>query len=140
MTRKAMAASPINPLELKVFLNHIYEYKKGVRKMVLYTMNRKYEEYAVARLKNEKIDYLIQRTGREQINLFFGREECLRAIRRIITRPLNHLTPEEDFILGAVLGYDLCAQCERYCARKEHNERRAAAARLGAVGDTVLAG
>ncbi|MGI6220183.1 MAG: DUF2023 family protein [Bacteroidaceae bacterium] len=135
-----MATHSINPLELKVFLNHIYELKKGVRKMVLYTMNQKYEEYAVARLKNEKIDYLIQRTGREQINLFFGREECLRAIRRIITRPLNRLTPEEDFILGAVLGYDICAQCERYCSRKEHSERRAATARFNPAGETVLAG
>lgn len=116
-----MTYSPINPLELKVFLNHIYELKKGIRKMVLHTMNRRYEEYAVVRLRNEGIDYLIQRTGREQINLFFGRRECLQAIRRIITRPLNRLTPEEDFILGAILGYDLCAQCERYCARKDRN-------------------
>lgn len=29
------------------------------------------------------------------------------------------LTPEEDFILGAMLGYDICAQCERYCKRKK---------------------
>ena len=28
------------------------------------------------------------------------------------------LSPEEDFILGAMLGYDICAQCERYCERK----------------------
>ena len=40
------------------------------------------------------------------------------AIRLIVTRPLNQLTPEEDFILGAMLGYDICAQCERYCKRK----------------------
>lgn len=31
-----MTAPDINPVELKVFLNHIYEYKKGVRQMVLY--------------------------------------------------------------------------------------------------------
>ena len=36
-----MTAPDINPVELKVFLNHIYEYKKGVRQMVLYTTNRK---------------------------------------------------------------------------------------------------
>ena len=23
-----------------------------------------------------------------------------------------------EFILGTMLGYDLCAQCERYCERK----------------------
>ena len=42
-----MIASDINPVELKVFLNHIYEFKKGVRQMVLYTTNRKYEDFAV---------------------------------------------------------------------------------------------
>ena len=42
----------------------------------------------------------------------------MEAIRLIVTRPLNELTPEEDFILGAMLGYDICAQCERYCKRK----------------------
>lgn len=36
----------------------------------------------------------------------------------MVTRPLNLLTPEEDFILGAMLGYDICAQCKRYCTRK----------------------
>ena len=36
----------------------------------------------------------------------------------MVTRPLNMLTPEEDFILGAMLGYDICAQCKRYCDRK----------------------
>ena len=25
--------------------------------------------------------------------------------------------PEEDFILGALLGYDICMQCERFCKR-----------------------
>ena len=34
------------PADLKVFLNHVYEYKKGVRRMVLYTVNRKYESFA----------------------------------------------------------------------------------------------
>ena len=74
---------------LKVLMNHIYELNKGVRHMVLFTCNKKY-----------------------------GRRECLEAIRLIVTRPLNQLTPEEDFILGTMLGYDLCAQCERYCKRK----------------------
>ena len=52
-----MIASDINPVELKVFLNHIYEFKKGVRQMVLYTTNRKYEDFAVKRLTNQKINY-----------------------------------------------------------------------------------
>lgn len=86
--------------------------------MVLYTVNRKYEEFAIARLKSQKIGYLIQPVDQHKINLFFGRPECFHAIRCMVTRSLNQLTPEEDFILGAMLGYDICAQCERDCARK----------------------
>ncbi|WP_281644124.1 DUF2023 family protein [Bacteroides zoogleoformans] len=113
-----ISSTDIRPADLKVFLNHVYEFKKGVRRMVLYTVNRKYEEFATARLRSQKIEYLIQPVDKNKINLFFGRPECIHAIRCIVTRPLNQLTPEEDFILGAMLGYDICAQCERYCARK----------------------
>ena len=42
------------PSEMKVLMNHIYEYKKGVRQMVLYTFNKKYEDFAVSRLKKSK--------------------------------------------------------------------------------------
>ena len=105
-----MIASDINPVELKVFLNHIYEFKKGVRQMVLYTTNRKYEDFAVKRLTNQKINYIIQPVGNDKINLFFGRKECINAIRFLVTQPLNKLSPEQDFILGAMLGYDICGQ------------------------------
>ena len=40
------------------------------------------------------------------------------AIRNFVKQPLSNLTPEEDFILGTLLGYDICGQCERYCKRK----------------------
>ena len=105
-----MIASDINPVELKVFLNHIYELKKGVRQMVLYTTKRKYEDFAVKRLINQKINYIIQPVGNDKINLFFGRKECINAIRFLVNQPLNKLSPEQDFILGAMLGYDICGQ------------------------------
>ena len=106
------------PAAIKVLMNHIYEYQKGVRRMVLFTFNKKYEEYAVTRLRHQNISYLLIPVGNDRMNLFFGRKECLDAIRLMVTRPLNQLSPEEDFILGAMLGYDICAQCERYCTRK----------------------
>lgn len=108
----------ILPPDMKVLMNHIYEYKKGVRQMVLFTFNKRYEDYATARLKRQNISYILQPVGNDRINLFFGRRQCLEAIRLMVTRPLSQLTPEEDFILGAMLGYDICAQCERYCERK----------------------
>lgn len=93
------------PVDLKVLMNHIYEYKKGVRRLVLYTFNKKYESFAITRLERQNIDYIIQPVGNDRLNLFFGKKECLDAIRMIITKPLCQLTPEEDFILGAMLGY-----------------------------------
>ena len=76
------------------------------------------EKIACHRLCRQSIDYVVQPAGKENVNVYFGRRECLDAIRLFVTRPLNELTPEEDFILGAMLGYDICAQCERYCERK----------------------
>ena len=102
-----MATKRIIPGEIRIFLNHIYEFKKGIRNMVLYTMS-----------KNQNISYMIQEIGTNKINLFFGKPECMEAMRHIITRPLNQLTAEEDFILGTMLGYDLCQQCKRYCNKK----------------------
>lgn len=108
----------ICPTDMKVLMNHIYEYQKGVRRMVLFTFNKKYEEAAVRRLESQNISYIIQPVGNDRLNLFFGRKECLDTIRMMVTRPLNELSPEEDFILGTMLGYDLCMQCERYCERR----------------------
>lgn len=108
----------VMPIDMKVLMNHIYEYKKGVRNMVLFTFNKRYEEYALRRLERQGINYIVQPVGNDRLNLFFGKRECLDAIRVMVTRPLNQLSPEEDFILGEMLGYDICAQCERYCERK----------------------
>ena len=60
-----MATERIIPGEIRIFLNHIYEFKKGVRNMVLYTMSREHEEFAIRRLKNQKISYMIQEVGRK---------------------------------------------------------------------------
>jgi hypothetical protein len=109
---KALAA------DMKVFMNHIYEYQKGVRSLVLYTFNGTYRPFVEQRLANSHIDYFILPAGNETLNLFFGRKECIEACRFLVDRPLYQLNPEEDFILGAMLGYDINAQCKRYCSRK----------------------
>lgn len=107
------------PTEIKVLYNHIYEYKKGVRNLVLYTMNNKHSELAFKRLESQNIAYFTRKAGKNSINLYFGHRECLETIRTFTDRPLNRLTPEEDFILGALLGYDICRQCIRFCSRKK---------------------
>ncbi|MBR1840193.1 MAG: DUF2023 family protein [Prevotella sp.] len=104
---------------MRVLMNHIYEYKKGVRRLVLYTFNQRYVKYAVERLEHQGIEYIITPLGNDRVNLFFGRKECLDVVRLMVTRPLNQLSPEEDFMLGALLGYDISLQCERYCSRRQ---------------------
>ena len=106
-------------MELKVFLNHVYEFKKGVRQMVLYTMNKTYEDFAIRRLNSQGIAYLIQPAGRNSVNLFFGKSECIEVIKHLVNCPLYELSPEKDFILGAMLGYNICDQCKRYCNQME---------------------
>ena len=109
-------------LDMKVLMNHIYEYKKGVRQMILFTCNARYEDFAVNRLKSQGIEYIIQRVGNSNINIFFGKKQCLDAIRIIVDKPLVRLSPEHDFIIGALLGYDICCQCERFCERKQREK------------------
>ena len=65
----------INPEIVQVFLNQIYEFKKGVRRMVLFTAEKKYEDFTTRRLSSQNIDYLIQPVGNDKINLFFGNQE-----------------------------------------------------------------
>lgn len=108
------------PAEIRVLYNHIYEYKKGVRNLVLFTMNERYSVLACERLERQNIPYLVQRVGKKNINLYFGQPECLETIRNFVARPLNRLTPEEDFILGALLGYNICDQCKRFCSKKRN--------------------
>ena len=109
------------PGEIKVLLNHIYEYKKGVRHLILHTLNKCYLPIAIERLKSQGICYTVQEASEHAVNLYFGRPECVETIRLITTRPLNQLSPEEDFILGALLGYDLRMQCERLKKKKKRH-------------------
>ena len=61
---------------------------------------------------------MIQEVSEKKVNLYFGKQECLDAVKTFIHKPLNRLSPAEDFMLGAMLGYDIAGQCERYCKRK----------------------
>ena len=71
--------------------------------MALCTIDKTDESFAIQRLEKSGLEY---------------EKECINIVRLICNRPLNLLTPEEDFILGTMLGYDVCQQCERYNHRK----------------------
>ena len=104
---------------LKLFLHQIYEFRKGVRNLVLCTMCPSCADILRKRLDSLGIAHLTQPVSDKKLNLYFGNENCLNAVKTFVHKPLNKLTPEEDFILGTMLGYDIRQQCERYCKRRE---------------------
>lgn len=105
--------------DLRVFHHHIYEFKKGIRNLILTTEKSRYKESIANKLKKENIDYLIHDVDSNKINVYFGTKECVDVVRTFSPR-LNELTPEQDFMLGIMLGYDRVKQCERYMKIKNN--------------------
>jgi len=99
---------------MEVFYHNIYEYQKGLRDLSLCTLKQNHRLKVEERLKKENIPYLIHDIGEEKINVYFGKEDCIRIIKSFNKVSLYELTPEQDFILGIMLGYNRLMQCERY--------------------------
>lgn len=105
---------------MKVFCHHVYEFKKGLRNLILHTMPANDVERAIRKLEANQIHYLIQSVTSEKVNVFFGARECVDVIECFCDKKLNELTPEEDFILGSLLGYNQVIQCARYLKKKQN--------------------
>lgn len=99
---------------MQVFGHHLYEYCKGLRNLVLHTIAAEDLATAVRRLESAGIDYVFYPVNEKRVNLFFGAGECVQVVREIDKPSLTQYTPEEDFILGIMLGYERRKQCERY--------------------------
>ena len=106
--------------DLKVFHHHIYEYKKGIRNLILTTEKSIYRQIIEDRLSHEEIDYAIQNVNENKINVFFGAKDCVNLVKTFIDKKLNEITPEQDFMLGIMLGYDRIKQCTRYLKLKDN--------------------
>ena len=102
---------------MNVFVHHIYEYQKGLRNLILHTLHEKNRKDAVERLIRLRIPFHIQNVSESKINVFFGAPECIDVIKNFGDKPLNELSPEQDFILGTMLGYNLVNQCGRYLSK-----------------------
>lgn len=103
---------------MHVFLHHIYEYKKGLRRMILHTSPASRQGEIEHKLTSLHIAYHIMTVTHDKINVFFGDTDCVNVIRSFNIKSLSHLSCEQDFILGALLGYDLCLQSRRYLKRR----------------------
>lgn len=111
---------------VSVFEHQLYEYKKGVRHMVLLTLGAEERESLVKRLERMDVSHLSIPLGPDRVNLFFGSPACIDVIRKMGKTSLTELTPEEDFILGTLLGYDVNQQCQRYLSGLWDERRKGA--------------
>lgn len=103
---------------MRVFHHHIYEYKKGLRFLILHTMEAKYREHAERKLKKYGIAHIIKTVSEKKINVFFGAEECIEVLKVFGDKRMSQYSDEEDFILGIMLGYCRKQQCRRFLKRK----------------------
>ena len=111
--RRSADAAPV----LRLFHHHIYEYGRGIRALFLMTISRRELELVLGKLEAQGIHHFVQELNPVKVNLFFGRPAFVAVARSLVTRPLNALTAEEDFMLGTLLGYDREQQCRRFLTR-----------------------
>lgn len=108
----------------RIAMHHIYEYEKGIRPMVLCTLSPEDCRLVSAKLKARQIAFFCKATpGGANVNLFFGKQTCIDLVQLFLTdKDLHELDDEQDFIIGALLGYDIAGQCDRYLLRhKQHD-------------------
>ncbi|NCN68902.1 MAG: DUF2023 family protein [Candidatus Altiarchaeum hamiconexum] len=106
-----------------LFVHHIYEYKKGLRNLVLHTTNLSDLSYMEEILKRKQISYIAHRINETRANIFFGDRICLDVVKSFGRYNLRMLTPEEDFILGIMLGYSRDQECLRYIQLKNNRKK-----------------
>lgn len=113
-----MQSHNFQTVEMQILTHHIYEYKKGLRNLVLYTMSTEEKSKAETLLTSRGISCCFAKVSSDKVNLFFGDEVCIKIIQSFGGKLLSDYTDEQDFMLGTMLGYDRILQCERYVKRK----------------------
>lgn len=104
---------------MRILLHHIYEYKKGLRNLVLHTVKRSEQRNIESMFMKRGIAYFIQPANDRLVNIFFGEPACVEIIKSFGVRKLSKLTPEQDFMLGTMLGYSRMQQCDRYLKKRK---------------------
>jgi len=99
---------------MEVFAHHLYEYGRGLRRLVLHTTRSEYRSAITARLEEKNISYIIKDVTSRKINIFFGAPYCIEVLNTFPHLNLKDLPLDKDFILGAMLGYDMKVHCKRY--------------------------
>lgn len=98
--------------------HHLYELRKGVRRLVLHTTGLETLDEEIQKLDRMGFAYLPLAGVGSRVNLLIGASECLDVIASFEEQNLSRFTPEQDFILGTMLGYGLEQQCIRYLKKQ----------------------
>ena len=120
-----MAVTPINTANknLAVLNEQIYGYKHGIRSLALQTESMSDKDVIEKRLKRDDLNYFLSPAIKgNNLNVFFGDKACVDVIKSFKQPDFSKFTPEQDFIMGVLLGYDKTKQCERYLQKKEKEE------------------
>ncbi len=102
---------------MELFKNLIYEYKKGMRDLSLYTIETKNIKDYINLLQQLKIAHITIDLENQKTNIFFGNQDCLEILKHFSSRNLDKLSPKEDFILGIMLGYSRNEQYKRILSK-----------------------
>lgn len=104
--------------ELGVFFHMLYELNKGLRNLALLTTTEENRELIEERLEKCGYEWLTEELKSGYINIFMGAKDPINVLKKFKKNSLKDFTPEEDFILGILLGYNTNQQCKRYLTRK----------------------
>lgn len=99
---------------MAVFKHLLYEILKGIRPLCFCTCRKSLLLQIEKQLSRNGIDYRKYKVNNDKYNVLFGKSECLEVLDLLSIQTLASLSPEEDFMLGTMLGYDCAKQCARY--------------------------
>ena len=74
---------------------------------------------AIDALRAASIAHHGQAVTGDKVTMAFGKPGAVATMRKVVTNPLYQLSPEEDFIVGILLGYDKEEQCQRFLSRSK---------------------
>ena len=113
---------------MEVFRHHIYEFKKGLRNLILHTAPASDVPEIVRTLESQGIAYKLSYLRNGHVNVFFGHADCIAVLEIFGDKSLSDYTKEEDFILGVMLGYGRLEECRRFVMLSEKENARLEAA------------
>ncbi|MDR3258565.1 MAG: DUF2023 family protein [Fusobacteriaceae bacterium] len=105
-------------VELGVFFHMLYELNKGLRNLSLFTAPKKNINAIIEQLTKCNYEFIVEELKSDYANIFFGSRESVAVIRAFNKKSLKDFSPEEDFILGVLLGYNKEQQCKRFLSIK----------------------